>query len=205
MLTIWGRANSANVKKVLWIAEELGLPYRRIDAGGAFGGLETAEYRAMNPMGLVPVLQDGDLTLFESNVIVRYLAARYGDGTLWIDDPAARATAEMWMDWNHTLGFVLRDAIFGLLRTQPEQRDHAAIERSVAEGARLVAIADAALQKTPWLSGADFGIGDIPFGSYVHTWKALPIAHADHPALDDWYARLRRRPAYAKVVAIPVT
>jgi len=205
MLTIWGRANSANVKKVLWIAEELDLAYRRIDAGGAFGGLETAEYRAMNPMGLVPVLQDGDLTLFESNVIVRYLAARYGVGSLWIDDPATRATAEMWMDWNHTLGFVLRDAIFGLLRTPPEKRDHAAIERSVAEGARLVAIAAAALDRSPWLSGADFGIGDIPFGSYFHTWKALPIAHADHPALDDWYARLLRRPGYAKVVAIPVT
>ena len=205
MLAIWGRANSANVKKVLWIAEELGLPYERIDAGGAFGVVGTPEYRAMNPMGLVPVLQDGDLTLFESNVIVRYLAARYGAGRLWIADPGSRARAEMWMDWNLTLGFVLRDAIFGLLRTPPEQRDHAAIERSVAEGARLVAIADAALRTAPWLSGDAFGLGDIPFGSYVHTWKALPIDHADLPALDDWYARLLRRPAYAKVVAIPVT
>ena len=205
MPTIWGRANSANVKKVLWIAEELGLPYERIDAGGAFGGLDTPAYRAMNPMGLVPVLQDGDLTLFESNVIVRYLAATYGDGALWPADPAARATAEIWMDWNHTVGFTMRDAIFGLLRTPPEKRDPAAIERSVTETARLVAMADAALTKTPWLSGAAFGLGDIPFGAYVHTWLALPIAHADHPALSDWYARLRRRPAYAKVVAIPVT
>ncbi len=205
MLTIWGRANSANVKKVLWVAEELGLAHERFDAGGAFGGLDTAEYRAMNPMGLVPVLQDGDLTLFESNVIVRYLAAKYGAGRLWIEDPAARATAEMWMDWNHTVGFAMRDAIFGLLRTPPEKRDPVAIERSVAESARLVAIAAAALEKTPWLSGADFGLGDVPFGAYVHTWLALPVAHADHPALADWYARLLRRPAYAKVVAIPVT
>lgn len=205
MLTIWGRANSANVKKVLWIAEELGLAYERIDAGGAFGGLDTPEFRAMNPMGLVPVVRDGDVTLFESNVIVRWLAAKYGAGTLWIDDPDARAAAERWMDWNHTVGFVMRDAIFGLLRTPLEKRDPAAIEKSIAASADLVAIADAALQKTPWLSGAAFGVGDIPFGSYVHTWKALPIAHADHPALDDWYARLRRRPAYAKVVAIPVT
>lgn len=205
MLKIWGRANSANVKKVLWVAEELGLPYERINAGGAFGGLDTPEYRALNPMGLVPVLQDGELTLFESNVIVRYLAARYGAGTLWLADPAARARAEMWMDWNHTVGFTMRDAIFGLLRTPPEKRDMAAIERSVAESARLVAIADAALRKSPWLSGDAFGLGDVPFGSYLHTWLALPVDHADHPALADWYARLRIRPAYAKVVAIPVT
>ena len=205
MLKIWGRANSANDKKVLWAAEELGLAYERVDAGGVFGGLDTPDYRAMNPMGLVPVLQDGDLTLFESNVIVRYLAARHGDGRLWIADPAARAKAEMWMDWNHTVGFVMRDAIYGLLRTPPEKRDAAAIERSVTETARLVAMADAALAKSPWLSGDAFGLGDVPFGSYVHTWLALPIAHADHPALADWYARLLRRPAYAKVVAIPVT
>ena len=205
MLTIWGRANSANVKKVLWVAEELGLAYRRIDAGGAFGRLDTPEFRAMNPMGLVPVLQDGDLTLFESNVIVRYLAAKYGAGALWPADPAARAKAERWMDWNHTVGFAMRDAIFGLLRTPPEKRDPVAIEKSLAESARLVAIAAAALEESPWLSGGEFGIGDIPFGSYLHTWLALPVARADHPALADWYARLRRRPAYAKVVAVPVT
>ncbi|MDK9694839.1 MAG: glutathione S-transferase [Siculibacillus sp.] len=203
MLTIWGRANSANVKKVLWIAEELGLPYERIDAGGPFGGLDTSEYRAMNPMGLVPVLQDGDLTLFESNVIVRYLAARYGVGSLWIDDPAARATAEIWMDWQHSFATPFRDVVFGILRTPPEKRDHAAIERGIAECARLWGIADAALAKTPWFSGARFGIGDVPAGCYAHTWLQLPIDRPDHPHLADWYARLRLRPAYAKVVATP--
>jgi glutathione S-transferase len=205
MLKIWGRTNSTNVKKVLWMAEELGLPYERIDAGGAFGIVGTPEYRAMNPMGQVPVLQDGDLTLYESNVIGRYLAAKYGAGSLWIADPADRALAEIWMDWNHVVGGAIRDALVGLLRTPPEKRDPAAIARSVAETARLAAIADAALAVRPWLSGAQFGIGDIPFGSYAHVWLNLPVERPDHPHLADWYARLLRRPAYAKVVATPLS
>lgn len=205
MLKIWGRANSANVKKALWVAEELGLAYERIDAGGAFGVVNTPEYRAMNPMGLVPVLQDGDLTLFESNVIVRYLAAEYGAESLWIADPGARAQAEIWMDWSHSLAWPFRDVVFGLLRAAPEKRDHAAIERGIAECTRLFAIADAALAKTPWLSGAEFGVGDMPLGSYAHVWLNLPIERPDHPHLADWYARLRLRPAYAKVVATPLS
>lgn len=205
MLKIWGRANSANVKKVLWVAEELGLAYERLDAGGPFGVVTTPEYRAMNPNGLVPVLQDHDLTLYESNVIVRYLAAKYGAETLWIADPGERAVAEMWMDWNHAVGTVMRDAIFGLLRTAPENRDHAAIRRSIEETARLASIADAALANHPWFSGDAFGIGDVPFGSYAHVWLNLPIERPDHPHLAEWYARLLRRPAYAKVVATPLT
>ncbi len=205
MRKIWGRANSANVKKVLWVAEELGLAYERVDAGGAFGVVNTPEYRAMNPMGLVPVLQDGDLTLFESNVIVRYLAAKYGEGRLWIADPGARAEAEVWMDWNHAFATPFRDVIFGLIRTPPEKRDLAAIDRGIAECARLYAMADAALAKKPWLSGAEFGIGDVPAGAYVHIWFNLPIERPDHPHLADWYARLLHRPAYAKVVATPLS
>mgnify|MGYP001765227205 CR=1 FL=1 len=205
MLKIWGRANSANVKKVLWVAEELGLAYERVDAGGAFGVVGTPEYRAMNPMGLVPVLQDGDLTLFESNTIVRYLAAKYGVGSLWIADPGARAAAEKWMDWSHSFAHPFRDVIFGLLRTPAEQRDLAAIARGVAECARLFGIADAELGRNPWLSGSAFGIGDVPLGPFAHVWFNLPIERPDHPRLEAWYARLLERPAYAKLVATPLS
>lgn len=204
-LIIWGRANSANVKKVLWVAEELGVPFERIDAGGAFGVVDTPEYRALNPMGLVPCVQDGDLTLFESNVVVRWLAAKYGRGSLWIADPDLRARAEVWMDWQHSFATPFRDVVFGLLRTPPEKRDTAAIERGIAECARLWTIADRVLAKTPWFTGAEFGIGDVPAGCYVHTWLHLPIERPDLPHLADWYARLLRRPAYAKVVATAVT
>ncbi len=99
MLKLWGRDNSTNVKKVLWCLEELDLPYTRIDAGGAFGVVGEAAYAAMNPNRLVPCLEDGDLVLWESNAIVRYLAARYGAGALWNETPAPRAQADKWMDW----------------------------------------------------------------------------------------------------------
>lgn len=205
MLKIWGRANSANVKKVLWTAEELGVPHERIDAGGAFGIVGSPEFRALNPNGLVPVVQDGDVTLYESNTIVRWLAAKYGGGALWIADPDARARAEMWMDWSHSFAYPFRDVIFGLLRTPPEQRDHAAIERGRQTCAGLFGIADAALAQTPWLSGETFGIGDIPLAPFAHVWLHLDIVRPEHPHLAAWYGRLLQRPAFAKLVATPLS
>ena len=56
MLKIWGRRNSFNVQKVMWLVGELGLAHEHIDAGGAFGGLDTPAFRAMNPHGRVPVI-----------------------------------------------------------------------------------------------------------------------------------------------------
>ena len=96
MLTIWGRLNSHNVKKVAWFAEELGIPYVRHDVGGAFG--MDASYLAKNPNALIPTVEDGDLVLWESNAILRYLAARHGGERLWPGDPAERARADRWMD-----------------------------------------------------------------------------------------------------------
>jgi glutathione S-transferase len=91
MLTIWGRVNSINVQKALFCLEETGVAYDRIDAGLAFGVNLTDDYLAMNPNGLVPTLRDGDLVLWESNVIVRYLAARYSAGRMWREDPGEGA------------------------------------------------------------------------------------------------------------------
>jgi glutathione S-transferase len=205
MITVWGRANSANVKKVLWTAEELGVAYERIDAGGAFGGLDTPEFVAMNPNKMVPVVKDGDLVLFESNTIVRWLAAKYGEGSLWIADPDARARAEVWMDWIHSFAHPFRDVVFGILRTPPEKRDTAAIDRGLAECARLFGIADRRLAEVPWLGGDRFSIADVPLGCFAHVWLNLSIDRPDHARLADWYRRLLERPAYAKLVATPLT
>ena len=202
MIEIWGRTNSANVKKVLWALEELGLPFLRHDAGGAFGVVETPAYRAMNPNGLVPVLVEDGFTLWESNTIVRYLAARYGDGSLLSPDPRLRAKAEQWMDWSHSFAHPFRDVIFGLLRTPPEKRDPAAIERGRQICAGLFAIADAALAERPWLSGDRFGVADIALGPFAYVWFERPIDRPETPHLTAWYEELRKRPAWAKVVAI---
>lgn len=206
MLKIWGRANSNNVKKVLWCAEEAGVAYVREDVGGAFGQLDTPEFAALNPNQRIPVLEDGDLVLWESNVIVRYLAARYAPETLYAADPAERALADRWMDWS-SLNFAppFGTLFWGLVRTPEAERNMAAIEAAVEEAGRLLTIVDDHLARQPYLSGSAFGMGDIPLGTLVHAWFTLPIERRDLPNLARWYESLLARPAYARLVAQPLS
>ncbi|AGH50965.1 glutathione S-transferase [Sphingomonas sp. MM-1] len=203
MLTIWGRPNSHNVKKVVWFAEEIGRPFVRLNIGGAFG--ITDSYREMNPNALIPTIEDDGLVLWESNAILRYLAARYGEGTLWPADPAARARGDKWMDWQFGYADAQRDAFLNLVRHSPEERDAAAIARSAEATATMMAILNQALADRPWLSGDNFGVGDVPMGVYAHSWFALDIERPAMPHVEDWYARLRERPGYAAHVMIPLT
>jgi glutathione S-transferase len=205
-MKIWGRENSTNVRKVLWCAEELGLTYEHIPAGGAFGLVASPAYKALNPNGLVPCLEDGDLVLWESNAIVRYLARRYGAEPFAPNDPGLWAMGDKWMDWT-SLSFAapFRDVFWNLVRAAPEARDTAAIARGAEECARLMTMADAALAESPWLSGAAFGIGDIPLGCIAYAWVSLPIERPSLPHIESWYARLTERPAYRKAVMTPLT
>ncbi|WP_018184259.1 glutathione S-transferase [Kaistia granuli] len=206
MLTIWGRNNSNNVKKVLWCAEEIGLAYEAIPAGGAFGLTGDPTYRAMNPNGLVPTIRDGDFVLWESNAIVRYLAARYALGTLAPEPATLRASADRWMDWTtSSLAAPFRDVFWGMVRTAPDRRDSAAIEAGRTKCAALLGMADQALAEQPYLSGPSFGMGDIPLGCFVYAWFAMPIERPDLPHLAAWYERLSARPAYRKAVMIPLS
>lgn len=202
MLTIWGRLNSHNVKKVAWLADEIGLDYVRHDVGGQFG--MDAAYRALNPNALIPTIDDDGFVLWESNAILRYLAARYAPA-LWPADPAARAMADRWMDWQFGYADAQRGAFINLVRKPPEMRDADAIARSAAACAQQMAILNDALSISPWLSGAAFGVGDIPMGVYAHTWFTLAIDRPRFSALADWYARLIARPGYAQQVMIPLT
>lgn len=206
MLKIWGRHNSSNVRKVLWCAEEIGLAYESIEAGGAFGRTDDPHYRAMNPNGLVPAIEDHGLPLWESNTIVRYLSARYALGTLYPEDPAERALGEKWMDWTtSSFAVAFRDLFWGTLRTAPEARDEASIAAALTRSGELLAIADATLAQQPWLSGERFAMGDIPLGSFAYAWFEMPIERPALPHLRDWYERLRQRPAYRKGVMTPLT
>ena len=205
-MKIWGRANSVNVKKVLWCAQELGLSYEHVNAGGAYGLVNDPPFRALNPNGLVPCLEDGDLVLWESNAIVRYLSARYGAGSLYLTDPAARAQGDKWMDWtSFNLAMPFRDVFWNLVRTAPEQRDMALVERSRATCATLLERVDAALAQTPYLSGTAFGMGDIPLGCLAYGWHEMPIERPDLPHFAAWYARVSARPAFRTAVALPLT
>jgi glutathione S-transferase len=208
MIKLWGRANSSNVMKALWALDELGLAYERIDVGGPFGGTATPEYRAMNPLGVVPTLDDDGFTVFESNVIIRYLCNAHANAsTLYPAAPAPRATVEMWMDFQQTALTRPHSTLFqGLVRTPPEQRDMAAITAAIAEAARIWAILDARLAHRPFLAGDDLTLADIAFGPHLHRW--LKMDFDGRPALahlQDWYKRLLARPAYARHCAVVIT
>jgi glutathione S-transferase len=163
MLRIWGRKNSINVQKVLWCCAELDLPFERIDAGMAFGVVETPAYRALNPNGRIPTIEDDGYVLWESNTIVRYLAMKHSPGSLCPSDLAARFDAERWMDWQlTTLDRPVRNVFWALVRTAPEKRDPAAVEMAQAEAEQALAILDAHLAQRRFVGGEAFTIGDIP-------------------------------------------
>lgn len=206
MIKIWGRANSNNVKKVLWCAEEAAIPYQRKDAGGAFGLLDTSEFNDLNPNRRVPVLEDGTLIVWESNAIVRYLSAQYAPETLYLPNPGPRALADRWMDWSSiSFGPVFVTIFWNLMRVPKEQQDVAAVSRAVEQAGRTLAVADAALRQAPYLSGAAFGMGDIPLGCLMHAWFNLSISRPELPSVTQWYERLLTRAAYQKIVAVPLS
>jgi len=204
-LTIWGRMNSINVQKVVWAAEEMELGYERHDAGMAFGIVNTPEYRAMNPNGLVPVIDDGGFVLWESNTIVRYLASAHGTDTLWPEDPVERADGERWMDWQATSFYpAYAPAFMGLVRTAPDKRDMAAIEASRAKAETLLAVLDAHLAGRDYL-GARFGVAELALGPTVHRWLNMPVARLPRPHVEVWHRRILSRPSAACFSALPVT
>jgi glutathione S-transferase len=206
MNKIWGRKNSVNVQKVLWCCDELGIPYERVDAGGEFGGTSEPEYLAMNPTALIPTIRDDGFTLWESNTIVRYLAAKYGAGSLWPEDPAARALAEKWMDYQlGTLWVAFRVAFLGLVRTPPEKRDPDQIRASLESTAEALAILDSHLAGEEYVAGADLTVGDVALGPTIYRWLNMEIERPEMPNLEAWHDRLSARPAYQKNVMVPFT
>ncbi|MFM0238507.1 glutathione S-transferase family protein [Paraburkholderia phytofirmans] len=212
-MQVYGRRNSINVQKVLWCLAELGFEegreFSRIDAGLEYGVIDTPEYRARNPNGLVPTLVDGESVLWESNTIVRYLAAKYGAQTLLPSEPAARADVERWMDWQlGTLWATLRVTFLGLTRVPEAQRDYDAIERSYREATRLLGIADAILEKHDYLAQDCFTVADIGVGLAAHRWVQLAERFPDTlgapqalPSVDRWLRAIKARPAFSVAVA----
>jgi glutathione S-transferase len=206
MLKIWGRKNSINVIKVLWTCDELGLKYERVDLGGAFGGLDKPEYVALNPNGRVPTIEDDGLVLWESNVIVRYLAAKHGAGTLYPTDVRQRAEADRWMDWQQTeVGPTMLPIFWGFVRTPPEKRDMAAIEKARVNLAKVLTTLDARLAGSKYVAGDTLTMGDVPVGCAVFRWFNLPIERPPLPHLEAWYKRLAERPAYRTHAMQPLT
>ncbi|PIJ50755.1 glutathione S-transferase [Erwinia sp. OLTSP20] len=205
MLKIWGRKTSSNVQALMWCVGELGLAYERYDIGHRFGGNDSAEFLAMNPNGLVPVLRDGDNSpVFETGAILRYLAARYADGCFWPQDLALRARVDMWAEWakiNVALGFTA-PVFWQVVRTPAAQRDNTAVSQALARLTHFLRIAESRFEQDPWLAGNDFTLADIQFGHLLYRYYDIAIERPPLPALAAYYHRLQQRPAYVEHVMV---
>jgi len=203
MLKIWGRLSSINVRKVVWAAQELGVGFERTDAGSTFGLVNTASYLRMNPNALVPVLQDGDYVLWESNVIVRYLCASHALGSLYPATLPERFNAERWMDWQQTtLNPAGRDAFVQLIRRPGGQVDAMRVDASVAATTPLLDLLDAHLARQPFMAGAQLTMADIPIACEIHRWRGTPLPHQPRAHLDRWYQHMLALPASRGVLDI---
>lgn len=204
MLKIWGRTTSANVQKVMWTVAELGLPHERIDAGASFGVVGTPEYFALNPNRLVPTIQDGDFTLWESSTIIRYLTKTYGLGKLMPADEREATLADQWMEWAGSTIYpdIIASIFIGLWRTPASQRNTAAVETSIKRVGEKLAILDGHLANRPYILGDKLTVADIPAGGIMYRYYTMPIVRAKLPNVEAWYARLCERPAYRDHVMI---
>lgn len=209
MLKLWGRANSVNVKKVLWLLDEMGVACERVDAGMEFGVVETPAYRAINPNSRVPTIEDDGFVLWESNSILRYLAMKHAS-PLYPADPAARASADRWLDWQiSTLSPAERNLFLGMVRTPPEKRDMAMIKGAAKAAGACWAILDAHIAKHggPYVDGATMTIADLVLACYARRWFGPEVQVGDMPhfaALAAWYAVIGERPGFRRWVDVPM-
>jgi glutathione S-transferase len=198
--------SSINVKKVVWTAQELGLDFQRTEAGGLFGVVKTPEYMQMNPNSLVPVIENDDYALWESNVIVRYLAAEYAPGQMYPTELRERFDAERWMDWQQTtLNPVSRPGFWQLVRTPPEQRNPDVIAESNAAVEALMFMLDMHLANRAFMVGDRFTVADIPLACEVHRWFGLPQPRQSRPHIERWYDSLRARQASKGVLDLSLS
>ncbi|MBV8625091.1 MAG: glutathione S-transferase [Herbaspirillum sp.] len=201
MLKIHGRDNSINVRKVLWACMELGIPFEREDWGSGFRSTSEPAFLAMNPNAMVPVIDDGGFVLWESNTILRYLAAQYGAGgaaSLYPADVRQRARVDQWIDWQASdLNRSWSQAFMALVRKSPDYEDARLVAASIANWTRYMRVLEQQLQHTgAYVAGADFTLADIPVGLSVNRWFGTPFEHPDLPAVAAYYERLRAREGY---------
>ena len=201
MLKIMGRKTSGNTQKVLWCCDELGLAYEREDFGRGFGNNHEPAYLALNPNGRVPTIVDDGFVLWESNVIVRYLCAKHGMGTLCPSELQRRADVERWMDWQQTTlrppFHALSDALQNTSSLPPHGAALASLKKSLDDAWKIL---DAQLAKHPYVAGANLTMADIPFCYVVHRWYKLPVEHGGLANVKAWYDRLCERPAFRRNV-----
>lgn len=208
MLKIWGRRNSNNVQKVLWLCEEIGLGYEHEDAGGEFGRTRDPDMLARNPNAVVPTIEDDGFVLWESNVILRYLSIKYGPEEIYPTAPTSRADVERWMDWQQTTVVPPMTTIFwGRVRT-PDKIPSSKIKEAITKGESVWGILDNRLNDRRWIMGDAFTLAEISLGIMAWRWYALveEKERIQQQNLQNWFERLRGRPAFDKHgISVPLT
>jgi glutathione S-transferase len=206
VLKLWGRINSINVQKVLWALEELKVPYERVEAGMAFGVVNEPFYKKMNPNSRVPTIEDDGFVLWESNAIVRYLAAKHGAGALWPTDLRERADADRWMDWaSMHPNPAMTPAFMGLIRTPTDKRNMTQIEASAEATGQQFQVLEQGLEGRDYVAGTRFTMGDIAVGVNVYRWNMLDVKRPRLPRVESYHEQLRQRPAFQKHIMKPLT
>jgi glutathione S-transferase len=202
MLKIWARRSSSSAQKVYWTLDELKVPHQQIDAGRSFGVVNTPEYRAKNPNGTVPTLEEDDgFTLYESNAIIRYIAGQYGAPTFWPDDLRQRADADRWLEWSNSTALPAINPIFGkMVMRVGEPYDPKEIDELIAKSKAALTILSQRLADRPFVAGDQLTFGDITLGMLINRWFSLPIERPSLPVIDAYYARLSKREAYVRNV-----
>ena len=203
MLTVYGRKSSFNLQKVMWLVGELGIAHKHLELGGSFGGLDTAEFLAMNPHGRVPVINDSGVVVWELHAILRYLAAKYAPSTFWNADPAEWARADQWMDWAQTaLQIAFLNGVFWPDRTPEAKRNMSAVNAAFERTNGHLRHVDRQLDSHSFMMGDSLSLADIPIGTH-HRDSNLGLPRPGLPNVERWYERLQLRPAYREHVCVP--
>lgn len=197
MITVYGRRNSSSVQLVMWAINELSLPYERLDYGHGHAATIIPEYLAMNPMGRVPVITDGDVCIFESAAILRYLAAKYGDNEFWPNDPSERAPLDTWAEWGkNTFTEAVLEIFVYDVRLDPEKRDPSILYTATQRLTTLAEMLDKQLENKLWLNDSSFSFADIACGHILHRYYTLDWNRPGLVNLQSYYERLQTREAY---------
>jgi len=205
VLKVFGRKSSFNVQKVMWLVGELRLEHEHIEKGGAFGGLDAPSFRAKNPHARVPVIDDDGVIVWESHAIMRYLAARYGAGTYWHDDPVARASVDQWLDWSQCRlqPDFLSGVFWGFYRTPAAHRDQARVADKIADTGRHMELLDSEIASNRYLIGEQPSLADIAIATNFYRYFNIDIKRPNVPNVMRWFEALEQRPAYQAHVMIP--
>ena len=206
-LHIWGRLNSINVQKVLWLCEDLKIPFERTDAGMQFGVNKTQSFLQLNPNGLVPVIKDNELVLWESHAILRYLSKKHDvSDTFYPKSVHQSAKIDQWLDWYNTTAWpAMRPLFWGLIRTKPEERNLTELEKTRIQMSSILNILDDQLKSSTWVAGDHFTIADLPLALIAFRWFNLPIEREEYQHLSRWFKQIELRPGYIKYASAPLT